>query len=144
MAKKKLTKIIKLQIEAGKANPAPPVGPALGAAGVQIMAFCKEFNAATKDKKGIVPVVISVYHDKSFEFITKKAPMSSLIKEEAKLTKGSGVPNRDKVGSLTDEQVEKIAAKKMPDLRAHTVESAKMMVKGTARSMGVDIVARGA
>ncbi len=144
MAKKKLTKIIKLQIEAGKANPAPPVGPALGAAGVQIMAFCKEFNAATKDKKGIVPVVISVYHDKSFEFITKEPPMSSLVKEEAKLTKGSGVPNRDKVGSLTDEQVEKIAAKKMPDLRVHTVEAAKMMVKGTARSMGVDIVARGA
>ena len=144
MAKKKLTKIIKLQIEAGKANPAPPVGPALGAAGVQIMAFCKEFNAATKDKKGIIPVVISVYHDKSFEFITKEPPMSSLIKEEAKLTKGSGIPNRDKVGSLTDEQVEKIAARKMPDLRAHTEEAAKMMVKGTARSMGVDIVARGA
>lgn len=144
MAKKKLLKIIKLQIEAGKANPAPPVGPALGSAGVQIMAFCKEFNAATKDKKGIVPVVISVYQDKSFEFITKEAPMSSLIKEEAKVAKGSAVPNRDKVGTLTEDQVKKIAERKMPDLRAHTIEAAMMMVKGNARSMGIDIVARSA
>ncbi|MCP5492700.1 MAG: 50S ribosomal protein L11 [Chlamydiales bacterium] len=141
MAKKKLTKIIKLQIEAGKANPAPPVGPALGSAGVQIMAFCKEFNAVTKDKKGIIPVVISVYHDKSFEFITKEPPMSSLIKEEAKVAKGSAVPNRDKVGTLTEDQVKKIAERKMPDLRAHTIEAAMMMVKGNARSMGIDIVA---
>lgn len=136
--KKKLFKIIKLQIEAGKANPAPPVGPALGAAGVQIMAFCKEFNAATKDKKGVIPVVISVYQDKSFDFVTKEPPMSSLIKDELKLQKGSGVPNRDKVGALTRDQLKKIAEKKMPDLRARSLDAAMMMVRGTARSMGVD------
>ncbi len=141
--KKKLLKVIKLQIEAGKANPAPPVGPALGAAGVQIMPFCKEFNARTKDKKGVVPVEISVFQDKSFEFITKEQPMSGMIKDTAGVPKGSGVPNRDKVGVLTEAQVEEIANRKMPDLRAHTVEAAKMMVKGTARSMGIDI-AKGA
>ena len=140
MAKKKLFKKLKLQIEAGKANPAPPVGPALGAAGVNIMGFCKEFNAATKDKKGVIPVIIDVYTDKSFTFVTTEPLMAGLIKEELGLAKGSGVPNRDKVGKLTDEQVEKIATRKMPDLRARTLEAAKQMVRGTARSMGVDTI----
>ncbi|MCP5509966.1 MAG: 50S ribosomal protein L11 [Chlamydiales bacterium] len=140
MAKKKLLKIIKLQIEAGKANPAPPVGPALGSAGLNIMVFCKEFNARTKDQKGIVPVVISAYVDKSFTFETKITPGSGLILDELKVAKGSGVPNRDKVGQLTMEQVRKIAEKKKPDLRARSVEAAMKVVMGQARSMGVDIV----
>ena len=144
MAKKKLVKVIKLQIEAGKANPAPPVGPALGAAGVNIMGFCKEFNAATKDKKGVIPVVINVYQDKSFDFVTKEPPVPNLIMEEAKIKKGSGVPNRDKVAVITEEQVTKIAERKKPDLRARSLEAAKQMVKGTARSMGVDIAKVGA
>ena len=144
MAKKKLSKIIKLQIEAGKANPAPPVGPALGAAGVNIMGFCKEFNARTQDKKGkVIPVVISVYQDKSFEFVLKEPPMSGLIKEKAGVAKGSGVPNRDKVGKLTEAEALEVAKAKMPDLRVRSEEAALQMVKGTARSMGIDVIKGG-
>jgi large subunit ribosomal protein L11 len=140
MAKKKVSKIIKLQIPAGKANPAPPIGPALGAAGVQIMAFCKEFNAKTQHLSGdILPVVITVYHDKSFTFECKKPPMAEMIKKKAKLSKGSGVPNRDKVGVLTEAECKEIAEDKMQDLNARDFEAAMQMVKGTARSMGVDI-----
>lgn len=143
MAKqKKLEKIIKLQIPAGKASPAPPIGPALGAAGVQIMAFCKEFNARTQDRAGdILPVVISVYQDKSFTFILKKPPMAEMIKKELGLSKGSGVPNRDKVGKITHEQAKKIAEAKMSDLNARDVEQAIQIVLGTARSMGIDYIA---
>ena len=138
--KKKISKIIKLQIEAGKANPAPPIGPALGAAGVNIMGFCQEFNKKTQGQSGdILPVVITVYQDKSFDFITKKPPVAKMILKEAKLKSGSGVPNRDKVGALTLDQVKKIAEQKGPDLRAISIEAAMEMVKGTARSMGVDI-----
>ena len=138
---KKLEKKIKLQIPAGKANPAPPIGPALGAAGLNIMGFCKEFNAKTQDKAGdILPVEISVYSDKSFTFITKKPPVSRLILKELGIEKGSGVPNRDKVGKLTKDQVQKIAKIKDPDLRCSSEEAAMRLVEGTARSMGVDIV----
>jgi len=140
MAKKKLIKVIKLQIPAGKANPAPPIGPALGAAGVQIMAFCKEFNAKTQSKAGkILPVEISVYQDKSFTFITKEPPVANLILEELGIEKGSGVPNRDKVGKLSIEQVQKIVKLKYPDLRVRSEQEAFMLVAGTARSMGVDV-----
>ncbi len=139
MAKKKITKIIKLQIPAGKANPAPPIGPALGAAGVNIMGFCKEFNAKTQDKAGdVLPVVITVYHDKSFTFITKKPPMSNLIKKALNLSKGSSVPNRDKVGKITRHQAEEIAKEKMQDLNAGDLDAAVEMVLGTAHSMGLD------
>lgn len=139
--KKKVSKIIKLQIPAGKANPAPPVGPALGAAGVNIMGFCKEFNAKTQDKGGdVLPVEITVYADKSFTFITKQPPMSNLIKKAMGLAKGSGVPNRDKVGKLTRTQALEIAKSKMPDLNAQTEDAAIQMVAGTARSMGIDFV----
>lgn len=138
---KKLVKIIKLQIPAGKANPAPPIGPALGAAGVNIMAFCKEFNAKTQDKAGdVLPVLISVYSDKSFTFITKQPPMSRLILKTVGIESGSKVPNRDKVGKLTKTQVRQIAKQKMPDLRVSSEEAALLVVMGTARSMGVDIV----
>ena len=138
---KKVVKTIKLQIPAGKANPAPPIGPALGAAGINIMAFCKEFNAKTQDQGGdILPVVISVYADKSFTFITRKPPVARMILKEIGLEKGSGVPNRDKVGKLTNSQVNKIAKAKAADLRVVSEGAAEMMVKGTARSMGVDIV----
>lgn len=141
MAKKKVAKVIKLQIPAGKANPAPPVGPALGAAGVNIMGFCKEFNAKTQDKGGdVLPVVITVYQDKTFSFITKQPPMSNLIKKELGLGKGSGVPNRDKVGKITYEQALNVAKVKMEDLNATSEESAVQMVIGTARSMGIDYV----
>ncbi|HRW58871.1 MAG TPA: 50S ribosomal protein L11 [Chlamydiales bacterium] len=141
MAKKKVTKIIKLQIPAGKANPAPPIGPALGAAGVNIMAFCKDFNARTQKEAGsVLPVVISVYQDRSFSFITRKPPMAELIKKQAKIPKGSGVPNRDKVAKLSLKDVKEIAEIKMPDLRANSLETAMEMVKGTARSMGVEIM----
>ncbi len=137
--KKKIAKIIKLQIQAGKANPAPPVGPALGAAGVNIMGFCKEFNARTNDKGGdVLPVVITVYADKSFTFITKQPPMSHLIKKALGLAKGSGVPNRDKVGKITRKQALEIAKSKMQDLNAQTPEAAVEMVFGTARSMGLE------
>ncbi|MEI6532198.1 MAG: 50S ribosomal protein L11 [Chlamydiota bacterium] len=138
---KKLIKVIKLQIPAGKANPAPPIGPALGAAGVNIMAFCKEFNAKTQDKMGdILPVVIDVYADKSFSFITKQPPMSALIKKEAGIQSGSKVPNRDKVGKLSMSQLKTIAEKKWSDLRVSSMEAAIQLIKGTARSMGIEIV----
>jgi len=138
---KKFEKKIKLQIPAGKASPAPPIGPALGAAGLNIMAFCKEFNAKTQDKAGdVLPVEISVFSDKSFTFITKKPPMAKLILKELGIDKGSGVPNRDKVGKLTKSQVDKIAELKGPDLRVSSKEAAANVVAGTARSMGVDIV----
>lgn len=141
MAKKKLEKIIKLQIPAGKANPAPPIGPALGAAGVNIMAFCKEFNAKTQSMGGdILPVVISVYQDKSFTFILKKPPVPEFLKKVLKLEKGSAVPNRDKVGKITREQAKQIAEEKMEDLNARDIDAAINIVLGTARSMGIDLV----
>ncbi len=137
MAKKVLT-TIKLQIPAGQANPSPPVGPALGQAGVNIMEFCKTFNARTQDKQGlIIPVVITVYADRSFTFITKTPPASVLIKKAIGLEKGSGEPNRNKVGKITKEQIREIAQTKLPDLNATDIEAAMLMVEGTARSMGV-------
>ena len=140
MAKKQVTHFIKLQIPAGKANPAPPVGPALGAAQVNIMQFCQAFNAATHDKMGdIIPVEITVYEDRSFDFICKTPPAAQLIKKELGIKSGSGVPQRDKVGQLTQEQLTKIAEIKMPDLNANDIEAAKRIVAGTARSMGVTI-----
>lgn len=138
---KKLVKIIKLQIPAGKANPAPPIGPALGAAQVNIMGFCKEFNAKTQDMGGdILPVEISVFSDKSFTFITKKPPMSRMILKELSLESGSKIPNRDKVGKLTKSQVNKLAKQKYPDMRVRSEAAAERLVMGTARSMGVDII----
>ena len=138
MAKKQVTHFIKLQIPAGKANPAPPVGPALGAAQVNIMQFCQAFNAATQDKMGdIIPVEITVYEDRSFDFICKTPPAAQLIKKELGIKSGSGVPQRDKVGQLTQEQLTKIAEIKMPDLNANDIEAAMKVVEGTARSMGV-------
>ena len=139
MAKKEVAKV-KLQIPAGAANPSPPVGPALGQHGLNIMGFCKEFNARTQDQKGmIIPVVITVYADRSFTFITKTPPASVLIMKAAKIEKGSGEPNRNKVGSLTMSQIEEIAKLKMPDLNAASLEAAKSMIRGTARSMGVTV-----
>ncbi|WP_297828907.1 50S ribosomal protein L11 [uncultured Desulfovibrio sp.] len=139
MAKKEVAKI-KLQIPAGAANPSPPVGPALGQHGLNIMGFCKEFNARTQDQKGmIIPVVITVYADRSFSFITKTPPAAVLIMKAAKLEKGSGEPNRNKVGTLSMAQVEEIAKIKLPDLNASTLESAVKSIAGTARSMGIDI-----
>ena len=137
---KKVTGMIKLQLPAGKATPAPPVGPALGQHGVNIMGFCKEFNAKTANQAGlIIPVVITVYQDRSFSFILKTPPAAVLIKKELGLESGSGVPNRTKVGSLTKEQVRKIAELKMPDLNAASIETAMSMIEGTAKSMGVTI-----
>lgn len=137
---KKVEGYIKLQIPAGKATPAPPVGPALGQHGVNIMGFCKEFNAKTANQAGlIIPVVITVYQDRSFSFILKTPPAAVLIKKELGLESGSGVPNRTKVGSLTKEQVRKIAELKMPDLNAASIETAMSMIEGTAKSMGVTI-----
>jgi len=141
MAKKILT-LIKLQIPGGQANPAPPVGPALGQHGVNIMEFCKAFNAQTADQNGrIIPVEITVYEDRSFTFITKTPPAAVLIKEALNLQKGSSEPNRDKVGRLTQNQVRQIAETKMEDLNARDVEQAMRIVAGTARSMGVEVVA---
>ena len=138
MAEKEVVKQIKLQIEAGKASPAPPVGPALGSAGINIMQFVKEFNDRTAQQAGfVIPVVITVYKDKTFEFITKVPPVAVLIKKAIKLQKGSGKPNRDKVGTITKAQIEEIAKQKMPDLNAASLEAAMSMVAGTARSMGV-------
>jgi large subunit ribosomal protein L11 len=138
---KKLIKVIKLQIPAGKANPAPPIGPALGGAGINIMAFCKEFNAKTQERAGdILPVVINVYADKSFTFITKQPPVSRMILKEAGVESGSKVPNRDKVGKLTRTQVKKIVKNKLSDMRVESEEAAMRLVEGTARSMGIDIV----
>ncbi len=137
---KKVTGQIKLQIPAGKANPAPPVGPALGQQGVNIMDFCKQFNARTqKEGDMIIPVIITVYQDRSFTFITKTPPVSILLKKAAKLTSGSKMPQKDKVGKVTMDQVKEIAALKLPDLNCTTVESAMAQVVGTAKSMGLEI-----
>lgn len=131
---------VKLQIPAGAANPAPPVGPALGQHGVNIMDFCKKFNEATKDKQGLItPVVLTIYEDRSFTFILKSPPCSVLLKRSANLAKGSGVPNKEKVGSVTRAQVEEIAKIKMEDLNASKVENAMRIVEGTARSMGIEV-----
>lgn len=138
---KKVTGTIKLQIPAGAANPAPPVGPALGAKGVNIMAFCKEFNAKTQDKAGlIIPVVITVYADRSFSLVFKSPPASALLKQEAGLAKGSGVPNREKVGKVTREQVRKIAEIKKDDLSAMDIEAAMRIIEGSARNMGIEVI----
>ena len=140
MAEKEISNLIKLQIPAGKATPAPPVGPALGGCGINIMQFCKEFNDRTAQQGGLkIPVVLTVYKDKSFTFITKEPPMAVLIKKSAKLSKASGKPNREKVATLSKEQVEEIAKQKMPDLNAASLETAMSMVKGTARSMGINV-----
>lgn len=137
---KKVTGIVRLQIPAGQANPAPPVGPALGQQGVNIMAFCKEFNARTQKQAGmVIPVVITVYQDKSFTFITKSPPAASLLKKAAGIAKGSGVPNRDKVGKVTRAQLEEIAKTKTEDLNAFDLDQAIKMVAGTARSMGIEV-----
>ena len=137
---KKIAGYIKLQIPAGNANPAPPIGPALGQHGVNIMEFCKAFNARTQKQAGmIIPAVITVYADKSFTFITKTPPAAVLLKKAAKLDKGSGEPNRTKVGRVTSSQLKEIATLKMPDLNAANVESAMRMIAGTARSMGLEV-----
>jgi len=137
---KEINAIVKLQIPAGKANPAPPVGPALGQHGVNIMEFCKQFNALTQKQDGlIIPVVISIYKDRSFTFITKTPPASVLLLKAAGLAKGSPVPNKQMVGKVTGKQVEEIAKTKMPDLNAHEIPAAVRMVEGTARSMGIEI-----
>ena len=137
---KEIEKVLKLQVRGGAANPSPPVGPALGAAGVNIMEFCKQFNARTQDKSGkILPVAISVYKDKSFDFVVKTPPAAVQLMEAAKKKKGSGEPNRNKVGSVTWDQVRKIAEDKMPDLNAFNIDSAMKMVAGTARSMGFTV-----
>ena len=138
---KKILKKIKLHIPAGKANPAPPIGPALGSAGVNIMAFCKEFNARTQGSVGdILPVVITVYGDKTFTFICKQPPVTQLLKKSAKIEKGSAVPNRDKVGKISRDQARKIAETKMQDMNARNLEAATNIVLGTARSMGLELV----
>jgi large subunit ribosomal protein L11 len=138
---KKVTGQIKLQIPGGQANPAPPVGPALGQRGVNIMEFCKAFNAKTQDQKGtVIPVIITVYSDRSFTFITKTPPASVLLFKAAKIEKGSGEPNKNKVGKVTKKQVEEIAKLKMPDLNAGSVEAALRTISGTARSAGLTIV----
>jgi large subunit ribosomal protein L11 len=139
---KKVLKEVKLQIPAGQANPAPPVGPALGQAGVNIMEFCKAFNAKTQELNGlIIPVVITVFEDRSFTFITKQPPAAVLIKQALSLKSGSAVPHKDKVGTLTEAQLREIAEKKMPDLNANDVDAAMLIIAGTARSMGVEIEA---
>lgn len=141
MAEKEIGSVIKLQIPAGKASPAPPVGPALGGTGVNIMQFVKEFNDRTANLGGVkIPVVLTVYKDKTFEFITKEPPMAVLIKKAAKIEKASGKPNREKVATITKAQVEEIAKQKMPDLNAASLEAAMSMVAGTARSMGIVVV----
>ena len=141
MAKKKVVKEIRLQLPAGAATPAPPVGPALGAAGINIMGFCKEFNAKTKDQAGLIlPVVISVYADRSFSFILKSPPASILLKKAAGIASGSGVPNRDKVGKVTRKQIREIVKLKFSDLNASSEEQADKIIEGTARSMGIEVV----
>lgn len=135
---KKISGYINLQLEAGKASPAPPVGPALGQHGVNIMDFCKAYNDATKEKMGyIIPVIITVYEDRSFSFITKEPPAAVLIKKSIKLKKGSAVPHKEKVGNISEKQLEEVANLKMPDLNANDIEAAKNIIAGTARSMGV-------
>lgn len=137
---KRIVSTIKLQIPAGEANPAPPVGPALGQHGVNIMEFCKAFNTKTESQKGtVIPVIISVYEDKSFSFVTKTPPAATLIKKALKIEKGSGEPNKNKVGKLTKGQLEEIAKIKFPDLNAHDMEAAQRIIIGTARSMGVEV-----
>ncbi|MFP5436618.1 MAG: 50S ribosomal protein L11 [Bacteroidia bacterium] len=137
---KEISKVVKLQVKGGAANPSPPVGPALGAAGVNIMEFCKQFNARTQDKPGkVLPVQITVYKDKSFEFVVKTPPAAIQLLEAAKLKGGSGQPNRKKVASVTWDQIKAIAEDKMPDLNAFTIEKAMSMVAGTARSMGITV-----
>ena len=137
---KKVIGFIKLQIAAGQANPAPPVGPALGQQGVNIMDFCKSFNAKTQDKAGdIIPVEITVYADRSFSFITKTPPAAQLILKSANISKGSSEPNKEKVGSISESDLEKIASIKMDDLNANSIDQAKAMIRGTARSMGVEV-----
>ncbi len=138
---KKIAGYVKLQIPAGQANPAPPIGPALGQRGVNIMEFCKQFNARTQQLGGMLtPVIITVFTDKSFTFITKTPPASTLLKKAAKIQSGSKVPNKDKVGRVTKDQVKEIAALKMEDLNAASLEAAMRMVEGTARSMGIDVI----
>ena len=138
---KEVAAFIKLQIKGGAANPSPPVGPALGSKGVNIMDFCKQFNARTQDKAGkVLPVIITVYSDKSFEFVVKQPPVAIQLKEAAKVQKGSAQPNRDKVGQVTWDQVREIAQDKMADMNCFTLESAMRMVAGTARSMGINVV----
>lgn len=138
---KKIIKLIKLQIPAGKANPAPPIGPALGSAGVNIMAFCKEFNAKTQSMVGdVLPVVITVFADKTFTFITKKPPVPQLLKKALGFEKGSAVPNRDKVAKITRSQAKKIAEQKIEDMNANDLEAATNIVLGTARSMGIELI----
>ena len=137
---KKVIGFIKLQIPAGQANPAPPVGPALGQQGVNIMDFCKSFNAKTQDKAGdIIPVEITVYADRSFTFVTKTPPAARLILKSANISKGSSEPNKEKVGSISDSDLEKIATIKMDDLNANSIDQAKKMISGTARSMGIEV-----
>ena len=139
--KKKITGLVKLQIPAGKANPSPPVGPALGQQGVNIMEFCKQFNAVTQKQAGmIIPVVITVYQDRSFTFITKTPPASDLLRKAAGIEKGSGEPNKNKVGKVTKDQVRKIAETKLPDLNCTSIESAIKTIEGSARSMGIDVI----
>jgi len=139
--KKKIVKLIKLQITGGQANPAPPVGPALGQAGVNIMDFCKNFNERTKDQMGTtIPVVITVYEDKSYTFITKTPPASVLVKKALGIAKGSSEPNKIKVGKITRKQLEEIAKLKMPDLNANDVQAGANIIAGTARSMGIDVI----
>ena len=138
---KEVAAFIKLQIKGGAANPSPPVGPALGSKGVNIMDFCKQFNARTQDKAGkVLPVIITVYSDKSFEFVVKQPPVAVQLKEAAKVKSGSAQPNRSKVGQVTWDQVAEIAKDKMPDLNCFTLEAAMRMVAGTARSMGINVV----
>lgn len=138
---KEVAAFIKLQIKGGAANPSPPVGPALGSKGVNIMDFCKQFNARTQDKAGkVLPVIITVYSDKSFDFVVKQPPVAIQLKEASKVQKGSAQPNRDKVGQVTWEQIRAIAQDKMPDMNCFTLESAMRMVAGTARSMGLNVV----
>ena len=138
---KEVAAFIKLQIKGGAANPSPPVGPALGSKGVNIMDFCKQFNARTQDKAGkVLPVIITVYSDKSFDFVVKQPPVAIQLKEAAKVQKGSAQPNRDKVGQVTWDQIREIAQDKMPDMNCFTLESAMRMVAGTARRMGISVV----
>mgnify|MGYP006392227959 CR=1 FL=1 len=142
MAKKKVIAVVKLQIRAGQATPAPPVGTALGQHGVNIMEFCRQYNEQTQQQAGqVIPAELTIYEDRSFTFITKQPPAAELIKQAAGIDKGSGVPNREKVGSLTTAQLRDIAEKKMPDLNANDVEQAMKVIAGTARSMGVEVEA---
>ena len=142
MAKKRITAIIKLQIQAGKATPAPPIGPALGQHGVNIMAFCKEYNERTSAQEGfIIPAEITVYHDRSFTFVTKQPPVSDLVRRTLGIEKGSSTPRRTKAGTLTKEQLYDVARKKMKDLNAQDIDAAALIVAGTARSMGIDVQA---